>query len=90
MSQELAQIIEDECDQAGLEFRSGYSGHGMCGRKCVGMVGDMGELALALMSIGSRIEESSAGWPSSAAWDSMGLDSIVYFPGITADDWSDS
>jgi hypothetical protein len=82
----LIQAIED----AGYEARS-YSGRGMYGKSCVGVVCGRNEsfalgvkIAMTLQASGEEDAESSVEaladlWVQT---DSMGHDMIVYFPGI--------
>ena len=82
-------------DRAGMEgIVEDYSGRGMYGETCLGMIYTTPD-AVALVQLGwalRDVEEESAEelgavilreMMTSARTDSMGLDSIVYFPNIT-------
>ena len=89
--------VGDETENAwgtGAYLTTDYSGRGMYGERCVGIVCD--DVASTLftlgMEIGDRISnETGTTWLELAETfkqsrqDSMGLSSIVYFPGLTVD-----
>jgi len=71
----LIKKIERLAENRGLEFRTDYSGRGMFGKDCVGIVGENGECA-ALASLIQR----KTGYRYSS--DNMGRDMVYYFPAI--------
>lgn len=86
--------IKNACESLEVEVRS-YSGRGMYGRKCIGFVVPRGksaatfafELCAELLGddeFGPEAVEELRGheW----CQDSMGMDTIVYVPGVTWDD----
>ena len=80
---ELKEIIEELCWDYDTSPRS-YSGRGMYGDECLGFTVDqpmefLMKLGLELAQIDVDVVEQMA---SSVSTDSMGLSSIVYFPGI--------
>jgi hypothetical protein len=85
-----AKCIKEACERLDVEVRS-YSGRGMYGKKCIGFVVARGksaaqfafELAIELAADdedGSEAIEEFHG----RTWceDSLGLDTIVYVPGV--------
>ena len=65
--------IESVAKDAGWEVRRDYSGRGMFGKTCVGIV-----CRRPIMAIEFAAERGIRG----ARIDDMGLDSIVYWPAI--------
>ena len=70
------------------EFMYGYSGRFMYGMRCVGIVGGLSEIQTALMdfalsnpAMGEIIREIV----KTQRVDNMGLDVIIYFPGVDID-----
>ena len=77
--------VSDEFE--GTSLYKDYSGRGMYGEKCIGFEGPMKELTKLLMKLGVYLSEDDAydlqeAMMERPSWDSMGLDSIVYFPGV--------
>ena len=64
-------------EDCGWEFRSNYSGRGMYGETCVGVV---------CPSASECIEEASLRGIRGASVDNMGRDFIVYWPNIKGND----
>lgn len=65
--------------------RWGYSGRGMYGRKCFGFVGTMenyGAFIIAMVVTLEDGEDFAREFASRVTTDSMGFDTIFYFPGI--------
>ena len=85
----LAQLIEEVAYDCELKFRRDYSGRGMYGSKCVGVVADRGTDIKFLILLGYRaskegIEEEV--WDDiDICQDSMGLGTIMYFRGVEAE-----
>ena len=74
-----------EENDAGAEPRHGYSGRGMFGRRCFGLVGSIEEIHAALIGFvadnpqtADIVRELVRGQKR----DNMGMDMIVYFPGV--------
>ena len=59
----------------GLRIHRGYSGRCMFGRRCLGLVGDLGPAIVT-----AEFVKRKTGYSYSR--DAMGLDAIVYFPDI--------
>ncbi len=86
-------ITEDEFET--LAFNLGndsesdhreYSGRGMYGKACIGFT--IENRAASVLRVGLAVmqsfdEETAESIIDRAAWDSMGLNMIVYFPGVT-------
>jgi hypothetical protein len=81
-------VIEEFCDRNELNLRKAYSGRNMFGRTCIGIVCDniVGvslELAVDLQENGMN---DLIQLMVNASWDSMGRQSIVYFPSLQCSD----
>lgn len=74
MNQPNAQTIETVAENNDWDFRPAYSGRGMYGNTCVGVVGEN-----AVEIIETVASETGA---RGAKTDNMGLDMIVYWPHI--------
>ena len=69
-----AEVVEQVANANGWDYRSDYSGRGMFGSTCVGIVGpDIMEIEDAC---------KAAGITSDTWYDNMGIQYIVYFPKI--------
>jgi hypothetical protein len=79
MKKTLKNEIINKARELGLEIRSDYSGRGMFGATCLGVVGATHDLD-ALMS---EIKGSAEGLKK----DNMGLDYIYYWPEIEGKEW---
>jgi len=75
MSTKLINKIIKYAESKELRVYRRYSGRGMFGRKCIGIVGDLGPAIAAAEFI-----KQKTGYDYSR--DSMGLEFIVYFSGI--------
>lgn len=71
--EEMIDVIESVAGAVGGEVYEGYSGRGMFGRQCYGIV-----CSYAMKAI----EEAEAQGLRGARIDSMGLHSIVYWPSV--------
>lgn len=63
-----------------------YSGRFMYGKTCFGIVGgisEYGRFLVQLASTGPEGEDAAHELAQRVSTDSMGLDSIFYFPGVT-------
>lgn len=81
----LQRMIENDCEIE-LSLRE-YSGRGMFGAKCLGIVGDLGTVVANLIATALYTEidekEEITNALGGISFDSMGRsDSIVYFPGV--------
>lgn len=59
-----------------------YSGRGMFGQKCFGIVGGIGDLVTFMMELVKEEPDLAQEMASYIQHDSMGLDSIYYFPDV--------
>jgi hypothetical protein len=69
---DLLKLMESIAENANGEVYEGYSGRGMYGDKCWGITGDAAKI----------IEIAGAHGVFGANMDSMGRDSIVYWPAL--------
>lgn len=97
----IYEIIRDVCDNYGYKYRNDYRGRGMYDRTCVGFVTSPHDTVGAIMDVvrQSLAEVDFENEPDSAQnfinytldilcdarTDSMGLNSIVYFPSLKSD-----
>ena len=86
MYESIEETIQAFCEEAGYEYRSDYSGRGMYGHKCIGIVCSCSAAEL-MLDLGDYIVDNFDGYISirdslggQIAEDNMGLDKIVYFP----------
>lgn len=82
--------LVDVAYDAGLDedaVRADYSGRGMYGDTCVGIVGSPGELTAYVAALAVTLETDGLDWSwiGSVSQDSMGLDMIWYWRGLTVD-----
>lgn len=87
------EALEGALEQAGhyeVEeiVRDGYSGRGMNGKVCVGLVlGSANDLVQVAVRLAAMMgEEEAHDFFGDMCEDSMGLDRIYYFPGWTVED----
>lgn len=76
------QLVE-ALEMAGLDedaLYEDYSGRGMYGDKCFGIVGGVGEVLLFAAALGSFADDWD--WIGKARSDGMGLSTIWYWPGV--------
>lgn len=95
VSRELENAIRNAADNCGFAIRSDYSGRGMFGQECFGIVAN--SIGKVVASILRNIDdpdviEEFAGVLENLHSDSMGLSSIFYFPNFEFgeeedDDW---
>lgn len=89
------QQIENAANASELEMetnvRIAYSGRGMYGKECLGIVAELGDIMLFLFELldgeGAYTDSKSlvAELLNSAARDSMGMSTIWYWSNITVD-----
>ncbi|MFJ5532483.1 hypothetical protein [Streptomyces sp. NPDC093261] len=86
------QMIANALDQAELDedaLYEGYSGRGMFGEKCFGIVGNMTTFARFIVGIAAQDYEGAEMaqlLADAVSSDNMGYDSIYYFPSYTIED----
>jgi len=76
---------DDDIDA--ISIREGYSGRGMYGGTCLGIVVSSQRTAFRLIACMAEVLglDTTLDITRKAATDSMGRDMIVYFPGVTLD-----
>lgn len=84
---EIIEAVEDATGDRDALYL-GYSGRGMYGSECFGIVCSLGELLVFVESLSTRAALSSSDanvgeWIDRAQSDSMGISTIWYFPGAT-------
>jgi hypothetical protein len=86
MEQITLQGLRDLADNYELKFQDDYSGRGMYGKECIGVVGTWSDMYQFLLALGEdediRDLFALEGAPRS---DNMGLDTVWYWPGLSAD-----
>lgn len=84
LSLDASEAIKNFCEEHGYDLRLNYSGRGMYGRECFGLVvPDSGIEACMLLAVYLSQEVgdiSVENLASNVRTDSMGRDLIVYFP----------
>ena len=84
MENELMNTLQNFCDDFDLRLETSYSGRGMFGEKCIGIVGDISIGTIVKLADYLRdIEECDSAYECLGgmfAMDNMGLDKILYFP----------
>lgn len=73
---ELLDILVDAAEEAGVEYRTDYSGRGMYGAECFGVEGNHSDFLRFMRLLDDDLFEDLAD-PST---DSMGMDIIFYWP----------
>ena len=85
----IIDVIKNFCEDNGYDLREDYSGRGMFGRSCIGIVGDFNPLHLVLcLADVLRDEEfdNAEDILGRPCQDSMGLSTIVYFPSLNKEE----
>lgn len=76
-------------EDAGLDAESNlyqdYSGRSMYGSSCFGITGTVNDAAKFLVALGEYDRGLAFDLSCSMRMDSMGRDTIIYFPGYTVD-----
>lgn len=86
------QLLLDAADAADIEedyLRWDYSGRGMYGRSCFGIVGRMADYSRFLVALATEGEEGhDVAWELTdrVSTDNMAYDTIFYFPGAQIED----
>lgn len=84
-------VMEDVLDDAGLDssnLRASYSGRYMYDEVCFGIVGSAGDYGKFLIAVATHSDagkEDAQDLADSVRTESMGHDTIFYFPGFTID-----
>jgi hypothetical protein len=90
LTSDQVSLMEDFCDQNGYEFREDYSGRGMYGKSCIGFVTEESAFRFGI-SLGEYLTDQGEEClfrsfvDASVKEDSMGLDTIIYFPYINSE-----
>jgi hypothetical protein len=90
----VARIVSEFCDELGYDFRPHYSGRGMYGDTCIGIVHADASFEVAMQMavfIVDRAEDTDDAVNTlllfeGARYDNMAGDVITYWPRITASD----
>jgi hypothetical protein len=84
LTTEQAEVIRDIAHNEGLRFDS-YSGRGMYGTECLSIVAsrDMDFLAKFIFALTQEDEGLAEKFTYGIHSDSMGYDTVIYWPGIT-------
>lgn len=81
LSEDQVRILSDEAEYREGEVRTDYSGRGMYGKECFGIVvryrDDLGEI---LDAAGDFTEDMD-----NPVWDNMGLSHIAYWPWLSVE-----
>lgn len=70
------EMLQDVCEDLGIEYDPYYSGRGMYGATCFSIVGSTRDLVRFLRSL----DDEDADELSDPAMDSMGYDIVFYWP----------
>lgn len=86
----IAEKIREFCEEEGDTFYENYSGRGMYGRTCVGVVTEDNAISLTLALFRFLVENEMDMYEAEellqcAKTDNMGYDTIVYFPRIKSE-----
>lgn len=87
---ELSRELIEDLTSEGFDVREDYSGRGMFGRTCFGIVGDPGDLIRFVLRT-QDVEEDTPWWKTDRSWithvrtDSMGHDMIYYWPTVSVE-----
>lgn len=80
------EMLREACDIAGIDpdaLRLDYSGRGMFGAKCVGIVVDGSDDLLAFVEAVAEVaDDTTHPFARGVREDSMGLSRIYYWPGV--------
>ena len=76
-------VLQEGADNIGADLRRNYSGRGMFGKECIGIVGPLASLVHVVMHV--TLEDPALALELlNISHDSMGLDMIFYWPGLQA------
>lgn len=86
----LDEISDGMQNTLDVRFESDYSGRGMYGNGCFGLIGSMNALMDFTAAAADVLDEDQMGILIRALTiDNMGHDFIFYFPGVTTDEIPD-
>ena len=95
MYESIEETLQAFCEEFGYDYREDYSGRGMYGHYCIGIVCSCSAAQL-MMDLGDYIVDNFDGYISisgslggQVAEDSMALNRIVYFPRLQASKMGD-
>ena len=80
LTREQLSILVDAADRCDLEFRTDYSGRGMYGEQCIGVVGYLSDLLAFVLLVAEQDKDLAQDELTQLTWDSMGLSTIYYWP----------
>jgi hypothetical protein len=92
------QLFLEVAEESYMDVREDYSGRGMYGKSCPGVIGSLSQFALFLLAFDEAVrvqdEENDPIYTTQAAaeiadtvsTDSMGFDTIFYFPTLVLTD----
>jgi hypothetical protein len=83
----LIEALEGVCERKEVEFRSNYSGRGMYGKNCCGIVGSPSDLVKVVLAVVTETDPESAEdftavLEDNLCTDSMGYNTIFYWPSL--------
>lgn len=81
----IPKSVWEALGEEGYGVRGDYSGRAMYGETCAGFTTGC-EFALGI-DLGRLMGEDAEKLANKARTDSMGRDTIVYFPGVKLEDW---
>lgn len=81
------EVLQDAAHEEDVELRTGYSGRGMYGEKCVGVVaGSVSEVIRFLFAVRNSDDDLARMLLDEAMFeDSMGFNGIYYWPGVSVE-----
>jgi hypothetical protein len=85
LTQEQAEKIQNFVYEEDVELRESYSGRGMYGKSCFGLVGrNVASIGMKLTAYLADSDELdlAVSLAKCANQDSMGMEGIIYFPGF--------
>lgn len=85
-------LILEALDNAGsdaADLRASYSGQGMMGSECFGIVGDLSQFVNFMVELATIDQDIASNLADRVQSDTMGYQSIYYFPGYTLGDEED-
>jgi len=90
---ETREEFQDLVYAAGLseeDIRWDYSGRGMYGRECVGLTCSESEMFGFIGEVARATEDDDWDWVKDVRSDSMGLDTIWYWPNVSVEEEDDA
>lgn len=86
---ELAKLIRSFCNDCGCKCYENYSGRGMFGKQCVGIVTDR-NMAEVMLELSDYLHECGIDNVKEelgrACYDNLGRDMVIYFPNVSCGD----